>query len=619
MLSLLSHLPEPPADFRQKCRAVSDTQSLLGLAGYCLDSTKLEQLAQAKIRLGDALTLEPYRLGILSNGSSDFLPKALSASALRYGVNLDVTLGDFAQILQEAMNPGSNVNQASCHGVLLAIDYHGLPATSSLGQDHVSHVDAAIDFLSQTRDALKASGPVTVIFQTVPCPAEPLFGNMDSVFGGTLRSYVQDLNIAIRELVRGSPGDLLLDVEATAHAVGLYDWHAPTQWNIAKLQFSQQALPIYADQVARLVAAIRGKSKKCLVLDLDNTLWGGAVGDLGVNGIVLGQGSAMGEAFLDVQRTALRLRERGVILAVCSKNNEAAALSPFREHPEMLLKEEHISVFQANWIDKATNLEEIARILEIGVDSLVLLDDNPAERIQVRESLKVVAVPELPDDPSLYSRTLLNAGYFEATGFTAEDAERADQYRLNATRTKLKLVSRDPHEFLTSLEMTIAFANFDRVNRARIVQLINKTNQFNLTTRRYAESEVEAMEGDPEVWTLQVRLLDRFGDNGMISVVICKAVEPQVWEIDTWLMSCRVLGRRVEESTMQEVVKHARAAGVKTITGRYIPTAKNEMVREFYAKLGFQPLDSSENGSTWSLDVANFTDVELPMTVKTTY
>lgn len=616
MLIHLRHLPEPPENFRQRCREAKDSVELQKLAGFRLDGNKLDQLFQARKRLAAAVSLEPVRLALLSNASTDFLPSAISASALRYGLDVALAVGDYAQVLQEAFNPASRIYEPPCDAALLTVDHRGLPLLASLGADHAAQVDAAIEYLTETRNGLKAAGPISVIFQTLAQPPEPIFGNMDALVSGTSRSVIDDVNRAIRRLAKDSPGDMLLDVEALANNIGQYEWHAPTQWNLAKLPFAQQALPVYADRVARLLAAMRGKSKKCLVLDLDNTLWGGAVGDLGVNGIVLGQGNALGEAFLDVQRTALQLRDRGVILAVCSKNNEEAALQPFREHPEMLIKEEHISVFQANWIDKATNLEEIARILDIGVDSLVLLDDNPAERIQVRESLGVVAVPELPDDPSLYARTLLNAGYFEAVNFTAEDTKRADQYRANAARSKMMLVSRDPHEFLASLDMKISFAHFNELNRSRIHQLINKTNQFNLTTRRYSEPEVEQMERDPKCWTLQVRLLDRFGDNGMIGVVICKALAAGVWDIDTWLMSCRVLGRRVEECTMNEAVQHARKAGVKTLIGHYLPTKKNEMVKDFYKKLGFSQSAESNGATEWRLETAGYTAAEVPMVIE---
>lgn len=618
MLGLLRHLPEPPQDFRKLCRDAQGPEDLRRLARFQLEGTQLEQLDRARRRILTEPPKDSFKLGLLCNATTDFLPAAISASALRHGLNVDVVLGDYGQAIQDAMNPDSAVNQERCDAVLLALDYRGLQLIPAPGASQADPVSDAIALLAQARDALKAVHKTVVIFQTVAPPLQPLFGNMDSVIGRNARALAQDFNLALRQLVAQSKGDLLLDVEALANGVGLQHWHSAAQWNHAKLQFSQAVLPIYAENVARMIAALRGKSRKCLVLDLDNTVWGGAVGDLGVEGIELGEGSALGEAFLEVQRTALRLRERGVILAVCSKNEHEAAMEPFRRHPEMLLKEEHISVFQANWIDKATNLEEIAKLLNIGIDSLVMLDDNPAERIQIRESLPTIAVPELPDDPSLYPSILLNAGYFETVSFTTEDAQRADQYSANAKRSALETTSRDPHAFLSALEMKISFAPFDRMNRSRITQLINKTNQFNLTTRRYTEADVEAMESDPSRWTMQVRLVDRFGDNGMISCVVCNEAEDGVWEIDTWLMSCRVLARRVEECSMAKVVEHAKARGISSLVGRYRPTAKNAMVKDFFPKLGFALAEQTPEETTWHLDVASFAVKDLPMVIEDT-
>jgi FkbH-like protein len=355
--------------------------------------------------------------------------------------------------------------------------------------------------------------------------------------------------------------------------------------------------------VCRLLAAIRGKSRKCLVLDLDNTLWGGVIGDDGLEGIVLAQGDSTGEAFLDVQRAALELRDRGIVLAVSSKNEDAVARAPFVSHPEMLLREHHVAVFQANWNDKATNIAAIAQELSLGIDSLVFLDDNPVERGLVRQMLPAVAVPELPEDPALYARTLAAAGYFESVTFSAEDRKRADFYQDNSRRVALQSRVGDLDAYLESLDMEIVFRPFDATGRSRITQLINKSNQFNLTTRRYTEPEVAAWEADPEAFTLQVRLLDAFGDNGMISVVICRRGSAARWEIDTWLMSCRVLGRRVEQMVLRELLLHARERGIETLVGTYLPTAKNAMVKDHFEKLGFTLASrDASGGTTWELD-----------------
>ena len=284
---------------------------------------------------------------------------------------------------------------------------------------------------------------------------------------------------------------------------------------------------------------------------------------------------------------ASSLRERGVVLAVSSKNEDDTARLPFREHPEMLLREEHFAVFQANWSDKATNIKSISEELALGLESLVFVDDNPFERELVRKALPQVAVPEMPSDPALYARTLAAAGYFELATFSQEDLSRASYYDGNARRAALQKQVGDLNQYLASLNMEITFQPFNETGRARIAQLINKSNQFNLTTRRYTEAEVAEMESDPNCFSLQVRLTDTFGDNGMISVVICRTTPEGNWDIDTWLMSCRVLGRGVETMVLREMLEHASERGVAKLIGTYRPTDRNKLVEQHYSKLGF--------------------------------
>jgi FkbH-like protein len=280
----------------------------------------------------------------------------------------------------------------------------------------------------------------------------------------------------------------------------------------------------------------------------------------------------------------------------------------------MVLKEKHIAVFQANWLDKAANLKVIAETLNIGLDALVFLDDNPAERAQVRAELPMVAVPELPSQPALYVRTLMAAGYFEAIAFGDEDRKRADDYQTNAERSSLRAQASDMDGYLRSLSMTCSIRRFDTEGRARIAQLINKSNQFNLTARRYTELEVGRIESDPRKFTVQVRLADRFGDNGMICVVIADIAE-KAWIIDTWLMSCRVLGRRVEDAVLRHLASAARTAGVETLVGKYVPSNRNLMVSEHYRKLGFCEVTSDEVGSTWILNLNDYVAPTLPMEI----
>jgi FkbH-like protein len=282
----------------------------------------------------------------------------------------------------------------------------------------------------------------------------------------------------------------------------------------------------------------------------------------------------------------------------------------------MLLKFDHIAVFQANWNDKATNIQAIADELSLGLDSLVFLDDNPVERGLVRKLLPQVAVPELPDEVAYYARTLSAGGYFESITFANEDLKRAGFYQDNAKRANLQKQIGGVEAYLASLEMTITFQPFDATGRTRIVQLINKSNQYNLTTRRYTDPEVAAAEDNPEIFTLQVRLADLFGDNGMISVVICRLGEAGVWDIDTWLMSCRVLERKVEHMVLREILEHARAAGIRKLTGTYRPTDRNKLVIDHYAKLGFTKVSGEASGLTrWEFLVKEDGPESVPMKV----
>jgi FkbH-like protein len=601
----LSWLLAAPQDFRSQCAAPdASALSLIKLANHALNSSQLMLLSSAWDRLEVAtkqvVGLTPFRLGILSNATTDFLPSVIRATGLRYALNLEVVTGDFDQVLAQAADPLSAINRARCDAVLLALDYRALGPVQAFGIDSSAELVA---LLSSARDAIRECSGAPVIFSTIAPSVEPIFGSFDALVQGTPREQVDAVNTALREMARHSSGDLLFDLAMLASNVGLARWHDVVQWNVAKAPFAQDILPLYAEHIVRLLAALRGKSRKCLVLDLDNTLWGGVIGDDALAGIVLGNGSPVGEAFLDVQRTVLRLRERGIILAICSKNDERVARSVFRKHPEMLLREEHIAAFVANWTDKATNLEAIARELSIGLDSLVFMDDNPAERAQVRQVLPQVAVPELPDDPSLFGRTLLAGGYFEAVAFSQEDRDRAAQYQANSERAAARVGARDLTSYLKSLDMVASFKPFDETGRARITQLINKSNQFNLTTRRYTEADIQTLEGNPDVMTMQIRLADRFGDNGIVSIIIGRR-EGQVMDIDTWLMSCRVLGRELEREVLNQMVLEARRRGLRSLSGCFRPSGRNEMVRNHYSGLGFSHLrDDLDGSSRWMLDV----------------
>jgi len=622
----LQWLPRVPLEFSARLKYLGTSAGPLGreLQALALPFLDLNQLTKLAKAIGNARgvgksldPLTPFRLAVLSNSTVDFIVPALVASCARHGMALEVIQPAYDQVAQEALTPDSKVNSSKPDAVLFALDYRALPLKISLGDAEASSTTAqgAIGYLQALRAGIKANSNAVCIFQSFAPPVETLFGSLDRVLPGTLRNLIDSINRQLAEFVLGS-GDVLLDVAALAETVGLADWHNTQLWNMGKFSFSDELIPLYADHVARTVAAIRGKSRKALILDLDNTVWGGVIGDDGLDGIKVAQGDARGEAHLAVQRLALDLRQRGIVLAVSSKNTDEVAREPFEKHPEMLLKLEHIAVFQANWNDKATNIQAIAEELSLGLDAMVFLDDNPVERGLVRKLLPQVAVPELPEEPAYYSRTLAAAGYFEAVAFAGEDLKRAGFYQDNAKRANLRSQVSGVDAYLASLEMTITFQPFDATGRTRIVQLINKSNQYNLTTRRYTDPEVTEAENDPEVFTLQVRLADIFGDNGMISVVICRPGEAGVWEIDTWLMSCRVLGRKVEHMVLREILEHARGAGIHKLIGVYRPTDRNKLVVDHYAKLRFIEAGEEESGLTrWEMHVEGTEPEGAPMKV----
>lgn len=610
-------LPAAPQDFAKQLASATTGAQLRTLANYALDGNQLNRLAKKLAALpGENISpLTPFSLGIISNATTKLITPALVGTALRSGIALSVVEAEYNQVAQEAFSEHSSFSGHKLDAVLVSIDYRGLPLAPAPGDKIAADKNLAdcVTYITTIANSIRSKTGAQIILQNIASPVESFSGSLEGRLPGTLHWLIARINLELDTL--SSAGLFILDAAGLAANVGLSNWHDATLWNMAKLPFGQNYVPIYADYVCRIIAAQRGKSRRCLILDLDNTLWGGVIGDDGLEGILIGQGDATGEAHLNVQQVALGLRDRGVVLAVSSKNEDAIARLPFREHPDMLLREEHIAVFQANWADKASNIRAIAQALSLGLESMVFLDDNPAERLQVRTELPEVAVPELPPDPALFGRTLLAAGYFEAIVFSEEDSKRAAFYQQNAQRAAL-LDPSDMEGYLRSLNMEITFAPFDATGRARIAQLISKSNQFNLTTKRYSEAEVKQLEEDENVFTRQIRLADTFGDNGMISVVVCR-MRGDTWEIDTWLMSCRVLGRGVEEAALQDIIRNARAAGARKLVGNYIPSERNIIVREHYQKLGFTRTLTTHNGEeTWALDISEIERKPLLMTVK---
>ena len=437
-----------PQTSSSRCRSLVEQSDALGkhiqaLASYSLDFNQLYLLARAIAEAREAgrslAPLLPFRLGLLSNSTVDYTVPALVATSARHGIALECVQADYNQVVQEALNPDSVISRADPDAVLVAVDFRGLPFCPAPGSDESeeANIRIVLDHREMICAGIKRNTKAICILQTIAPPPEPLFGSYDRVVPGTLTSIIDRYNRAIAVRVRGTQ-DVLLDLAGLAATVGLAEWHSPTQWNLAKLPFAHSFLPLYADHVSRLVAALRGKSRRCLILDLDNTLWGGVVGDEGVEGIQIAQGDPRGEAYLSVQRFALALRDRGIVLAVCSKNEDATARLPFREHPEMLLRENHIAVFQANWNDKPTNINAISDSLSLGI--LNRWSSWMTTPSSVSTYAKLYLKSQCPNCPTMRHsiRTLSAAGYFESVGFSDEDRKRAQFYQDNTRRVSLK-------------------------------------------------------------------------------------------------------------------------------------------------------------------------------------
>jgi FkbH-like protein len=624
----LDWLPRNPAwtdDFKAATsQGRPGIAELQRLANHDLDFLKTNRfgnyLARAYDGPPEGLSARPVRLALLGSSTLDYLQPAIRVAALRRFAWITTYAGGYNLYRQELEDPPEELRRFAPDMVLLAIhaeELLGSEADAALSAEAAeAKLEAAVAALRRAWSDARQSLNARIIQQTVLPTPLALVGSNEHRLPGSPQRLVAALNERLRDAAAEDDVDLLA-IDDAVRADGLDAWHHPALWLRAKQPISPAAAPMYGELAARIVAARLGRSAKCLVLDLDNTLWGGVIGDDGLEGILLGEGDAGGEAFGAFQRYAKSLSQRGVILAICSKNDEENAWLPFDEHPEMVLKRPDIACLVANWEDKPANLRRIADTLNIGLDSLVFADDNAFERELVRRELPMVAVPELPEDPALYASTLARAGYFEAVAITDDDLRRSGLYQENRKRQELLASTTDLASYLRSLAMELLWSPFTRVDLKRVTQLINKSNQFNLTTRRLSEEEVAEAAADPECLTLQLRLVDRLGDNGIIGVVVARqAPASAAIEIELWLMSCRVLGRQVEAATLNLLADLARRRGAKRLVGTYIPTAKNGMVRDHYRKLGFTEGDADSTGATrWTLELDEFvpiaTEIEL--------
>lgn len=553
------------------------------------------------------------KIAVLSSVTTHHLVNILRLFLYQHGIAPVFHEGEYDGIAMELMDPDSEVYSFQ-PDILLLITYHtdikDYPQLFTSEDEIGQWVNHKLQYY-QNLWTLASGIEGCHVFQTtfVP-PIHRQLGNLEANYTFSPSNCIRLLNM---ELVRQKPPFVtFVDIDYIASMFGKYKWFNESNYHMSKQGFSFDAASLVCHSLARLLASHVGKMKKCLVLDLDNTLWGGVIGDDGLQGINLNASNALGEAYLAFQKYLKGLKERGVILAVCSKNEEDIAKSVFTEHPDMVLHLDDIACFVANWDDKSSNLKRISELLNIGLDSMVFFDDNPAERAIVRQFLPDMEVIDVPDDPVLYIRALETAACFEWVQLSHEDINRSDSYVTDQKRSELQVSCIDYDSYLSSLEMKGEMGLVGLNEVARFTQLINKTNQFNLRTKRYSESAVEQIRCDINHWApLYLRLSDRFGNYGIMSSVVVQRIGDVAF-IETWVMSCRVLKRGLELAALNGICGIAEGWGCQWVVGEYLPTKKNRMVSALFPEFGFErcPEDwfqpSEPSGATYRLRLSEF-------------
>jgi len=567
------------------------------------------QMQYSKIgrAIGEALPeLPALRVAFLASSTIDHLVDCLRFWLLLEGIRLEPYIAPFNTWRQEVTNPTSGLYACRPDIVwffLTARDLHfeTIPDANVVNSDGIvsSKVQEIVSFAGMVMSALSSY----VVINNAEASSNRLFGNFEGTATWSFTTLLRRYNL---QLAASLPsGATIFDLDYQASRFGLNRWEEPRLWYHSKHPFSLEAHGPVAFSGAKLLSAFRGQARKCVVLDLDNTLWGGVVGDDGVDGICIGTDSgSAGEAFADFQMYLKKLSRRGIALAVCSKNDPELAKEPFRKRHGMVLKLDDFAVFRANWENKADNLRSIAQEMNIGLNSLALVDDNPAERALVRAEIPEIAVPEMPLDPAEYISTLAGGGWFETVSFSAEDRNRSRTYQENAARQAVLSQVTDLDAYLCDLSMHATWGAVDSGKLGRVTQLVNKTNQFHLTTTRYSEPEMSELMVAEDAWCGWFSLSDRFGDNGVIAVVVLRFLDGAAL-VDTWAMSCRVFSRGMEDFIFLKIWEVAKAHGCSGLVGIFRPTPKNGVVAALYDRLGGHPFCVSETEKRWQFDLAD--------------
>jgi FkbH-like protein len=550
------------------------------------------------------------RIALLANCNIELLQKPLSWALEGRGIRPSIWIGGFGQYVQEVLDPASGLYRHDPSLVMLYLDgadlfqelvenpfYASSDARRDLGVRCAAEVTDLAEMLAERLPQ------ATLVLNTAGIdPANAVVGlEHNSEYG--LQDAVHAYNAGLVLLARRLRTVIIVDVASLAAGIGFENWFDCRLWYLARSRWSRRAIQALAKRYSAAICGRLGRIRKCAVLDLDNTLWGGVVGEDGLEGLLLGE-DGIGRAFVEFQIELLNLYRKGILLAICSKNNSQDALEAIRRHPAMRLREEHFAAMRINWEDKASNLRTLAEELNIGLDSMIFLDDSPTERAWVRQACPEVLVPDWPEDPSDYKAALLelSACHFHQLGISAEDHKRGEAYQAQAKRRQLENSASSIEEFYSSLEMHAKIGRADDFSIPRIAQLTQKTNQFNLTARRYNDAEIEAISRDPNYAVWWVELADRFGPSGIVGVLILKREAVDAWIIDTFLLSCRVMGRTVETAFLAVATC---GLGPVRLIGEFRHTAKNAPVRDLYARLGFRPLRQGPDRQLWELDLAS--------------
>ncbi|MCM1234684.1 MAG: HAD-IIIC family phosphatase [Ruminococcus flavefaciens] len=545
----------------------------------------------------------PVKLAILGNVATQLLATAIEGNAKLEGINLEVFDAGYNQITFQLLDPQSETYAFRPDFILLyeATDklYEEFLDEDSAGKRNFA--DRVMERITGFWDMVLQNTNAKVLQCNFTEIGDRAFGSYSCKTDVSFTFQIRKLNFLMQQAMAGRSFVYPVDLLSLQLQMGMDKWHNSALYYDTKLACDMNVLPYFSKCIVDVLKAMKGQVKKCVVLDLDNTLWGGVIGDDGIGGIEIGE-LGKGHAYADFQRWLKQLKERGILLAVCSKNDENKAKEPFEKHEEMILKLSDISMFVANWNDKASNIRLIQENLNIGMDSIVFIDDNAFERNLVRELIPEITVPELPEDPADYLDFLQAENLFETISYSDEDRERTNQYQAEFKRKDMQSMAASLEDYLKGLKMIGGMKKFEPDKFARIAQLTQRSNQFNLRTIRYTEDDIKRISEDDKYITAYCTLKDKFGDHGLVSVLILeKRPDGEVF-IDTWLMSCRVLKRGMEEFIINSLVDLVKKSGFKRITGEYIQTAKNSMVSDIYSRMGFEPLGNDQ----YSLEINDF-------------